>query len=291
MKRAKMEIHKLGERNLTVAFQDPFYTTTHLIFGDHRVYVCDTFLGPDSMKDIAKIIKENGHQDKPIVVFNSHADWDHVWGNCFFGDSMIISHRECRNRMIIEWKEELEKNREHQRGNVILARPTHVFDENYIFEDDGVEFFHSPGHTVDSSSCYDQREKILFVGDNVESDVPYVNLSDFDIYISTLESYLSRDWTHLVLGHDHVQTDDVLIRSNIEYLQQLSEWKVDLNSLTQKGLEVHLYTLSKLVKQIYVESVQKKAKPHYLEAISILEKMEPNDKIANYLNLYRKFAE
>ena len=35
---SKMELHRLGERNLTVAFQEPFYTTTHLIFGDHRIH-------------------------------------------------------------------------------------------------------------------------------------------------------------------------------------------------------------------------------------------------------------
>ena len=73
------------------------------------MYVCDTFLGPDSMKDIARIIKDNGHHEKPVVVFNSHADWDHVWGNCYFEDAMIISHRECRNRMIAEWEEELDQ--------------------------------------------------------------------------------------------------------------------------------------------------------------------------------------
>ena len=218
-----MELQWLGKRNLTVAFQEPFYTTTHLIFGDHRVYVCDTFLGPDSMKHIAKIINENGHKDKQIVVFNSHADWDHVWGNCYFEDAIILAHRECKTRMKTEWEEELKRNQEHQQGKVTMALPTTVFDTDYIFKDDGVEFFHSPGHTIDSSSCYDQREKILFVGDNVESDIPYVNNLDFDIYISSLENYLTREWTHLVPGHDPVQTDDILLGSNIEYLKHLQE--------------------------------------------------------------------
>jgi len=286
-----MELHWSGERNLTVAFQEPFYTTTHLIFGDHRVYVCDTFLGPDSMKDVAKIIKDNGHNEKPVVVFNSHADWDHMWGNCFFDDAMILSHRECRNRMAIEWDEELKKNQEHQRGKVVLARPTHVFDEKHIFEDDGIEFFHSPGHTVDSSSCYDQKDKVLFVGDNVESDLPYVNTLDFDIYISTLESYLARDWTYIVPGHDPVQTNDVLVRSNIDYLKCLIDWQVDLDILTQKGLDVHLYTLSKLAKKIVQSGIQSKAKSHYEEAIGVLERMESSEKTSNYLNEFRRVTE
>jgi len=190
--------------------------------------------------------------------------------------------------MIIEWEEELEKNREFQRGDVNLARPTYVFDEKYIFEDDGIEFFHSPGHTVDSSSCYDQKDKVLFVGDNVESDIPYVNTLDFDIYISTLENYLARDWTHLVPGHDPVQTDDTLVRSNIEYLKNLEEWNVDLKSLTQKGIDVHLYTLSKLAPQVIQSGIQKKAKSQYIDAIEVLKKMEPNEKVTKYENLFRK---
>ena len=286
-----MELHRLGERNLTIAFLEPFYTTVHLIFCDHRVYVCDTFLGPDSMKDIAKIIKDNGHQDKPIVVFNSHADWDHVWGNCFFEDAMILSHRECKTRMVAEWEDEMKKNQESQRGTVILTPPTTVFDTNYIFEDDGIEFFHTPGHTIDSSSCYDHREKILFVGDNVESNAPYVNSLDFDTYISTLEGYLARDWTHFIPGHDPVQTDDTLIRSNLDYLKLLREWKVDMNSLTQKGLDVHLYTLSKLVKKIITAGIQSEVESHYLEAIEILERMEPDEKVTTCLNLFRKIVE
>lgn len=290
-KRIKMELHWIGERNLTVAFQEPFYTTTHLIFGDHRVYVCDTFIGPDSMVEIARIIKENGHQDKPIVVFNSHADWDHVWGNCYFKGAMILSHRDCKTRMIIEWADELKKNQEFQRGTVILTPPTTVFDTNYIFEDDGVEFFHTPGHTIDSSSCYDHREKILFVGDNIESNAPYVNSLDFDTYISTLEDYLTREWTHIIPGHDPVQTDATLIQSNLNYLKHLSKWKVDMNSLTQKGLDVHLYTLSKLVEKIITVGIQKKVDAHYMEAIGVLEKMEPSEKSINYLKLFRRITD
>jgi len=201
---------------------------------------------------------------------------------------MILSHRATRTRMIKEWDDELKKNQEFQRGLVILTPPTTVFDTNYIFEDDRVEFFHTPGHTIDSSSCYDHREKILFVGDNIESNAPYVNSLDFDTYISTLEDYLTQEWTHIIPGHDPVQTDATLIQSNLEYLKLLRDWRLDLNDLTQQGLEVHLYTLSKLVNQIIATGIQNKVEFHYLEAIEVLESMEPDEKVINYLNLFRK---
>ena len=286
-----MELHKLGDRNLTVAFPEPFYTTIHLIFGDHRVYVCDTFLGPDSMKEITRIIKENGHQDKPVVVFNSHADWDHVWGNCYFEDAMILAHRECKTRMGEEWEEEMKKNYESQRGEVIQTLPTITFDTNYIFEDDGVEFFHSPGHTIDSASCYDQKDRILFVGDNIESNAPYVNSLDFDTYIATLENYLNRDWTHIIPGHDPPQSNDNLIRSNLNYLKLLKEWKVDLSDLTEAGLAVHFYTLSKLVEDIIETGANFVIKSHYKDAILKLEQMESTEKIQNYLVQFQRVTD
>ncbi len=282
-----MKFDRMG-RNLTVAFQDPFYTTTHLIFGEHRVYVCDSFLGPKSMEEIAKIIKDEGADDKPVVVFNSHADWDHIWGNCYFKDAMILGHEQCRVRINEEGEAELEKNGEHQQGEVILTPPTVVFEDKYIFEDDGMEFFYSPGHTFDSASCYDHREGVLFVGDNVESDIPCVTSLDIDTYINTLQSYLERDWEFLVLGHDPVQSDDKLIQDNLDYLRLLKDWKVDLDTLTQKALDVHLYVLSNLVDEIIETGVQHEAKDHYLNALSLLSGMEHNEKVTSHLEQLRR---
>ena len=286
-----MEIHKIGERNLTVAFLKPFYTTTHLIFGDDRVYVCDTFLGPQSMMRISDIIRENGHQDKPVIVFNSHADWDHIWGNCYFKDSIILGHKLCKMRFEKEGKDELNKHFEEQLGDVVLTPPNTLFGSNYFFEDDAIEFFHSPGHTIDSSSCYDHKDRILFVGDNVESDLPYVNSLDFNMYISTLEGYLHLDWTHLVTGHDTVQTDDTLVQSNLEYLRNLKEWKVNLDDLSQKGLNVHLYTLSKLVDELLKVGFENNVKSHYHDALMILEKREQSETVRHYMGLYRKILD
>ncbi|MFW9849907.1 MAG: MBL fold metallo-hydrolase [Candidatus Thorarchaeota archaeon] len=282
-----MEFKKMG-RSLAITFQDPFPTTTFLIFGENRVYVCDTFLGPKSMEKISNTIWERGADDKPIVVFNSHADWDHIWGNCYFKDSMILAHEKCKIRIQEEGPSDLEKNRMHIQGNVILTPPTVTFGTNYVFDDDEVEFFYSPGHTIDSSSCYDHTEKILFVGDNVESDIPYVNSLDIDTYISTMQGYLNRVWEYMVCGHDPVQIDEKLLKKNIEYLQQLKEWKVDFDKMTEKALHVHLYTLKILVDQILTKGIQQEVRPHYLEGLSILEEMELNEKVSEYIDQFRR---
>ncbi|MHA2425133.1 MAG: MBL fold metallo-hydrolase [Candidatus Thorarchaeota archaeon] len=287
---SKMEFDRMG-RNLAVIFQDPFPTTTHLIFGEHRVYVCDTFLGPKSMDKISDIIFEKGAADKPVVVFNSHADWDHIWGNCYFKDSMILAHEHCRIRIQEEGESGLEKNEIHKQGEVVITPPTVTFGTNYIFEDDEVEFFYSPGHTIDSASCYDHKEKILFVGDNVESDVPYVNSLDFDTYISTLEGYIERFWEYMVCGHDPVQSDDKLVKKNLEYLIQFKEWNVDLGSITPRAQHVHFHSLNNLVNEILQKGIQNEVRNHYLEAISILENKDSNEHVTEYLDQYKRVTE
>jgi len=137
-----MKTEKIGQRNITIIYEEPFRTTTHLILGDDRVYVCDTFIGPGSMNRVEKILKEEGAEGKPIVVFNSHADWDHIWGNCYYDDAYILAHRTGRERVLAEGETDLERNKDRMDGEVIITPPNLVFETSVTFADDEIEFFH-----------------------------------------------------------------------------------------------------------------------------------------------------
>lgn len=50
------------------------------------------------MEIVKEYIKAN-LPEKEILVFNSHADWDHIWGNCAFEGVTIIGHEKTRTRM------------------------------------------------------------------------------------------------------------------------------------------------------------------------------------------------
>ncbi len=286
-----MKIERNGQRNITFIFEEPFQTTTHVILGEHRVYVCDTFLGTDSMKKVEKVLHKEGVKGQEIVVFNSHADWDHIWGNCYFGNSPIIGHTSSRKRVAEEGEKLLEKWKDSKQGDVILTPPNLLFQHRLYFADDAVEFYHTPGHTIDSSSCYDQKDKVLFVGDNVESDVPYVNSLDFDTYIASLKGYLEKDWIALVPGHDPVQFDDRLVRSNMEYLEQFKSWAVEVKSLSEKALGVHLYVLANLVDQIIEKGADDRIRAHYVDALDVLKTMERTEATLRYIDRLTKIPE
>jgi len=200
------------------------------------------------------------------VVFNSHADYDNYWGNGAFKDALIIGHERCYQRIISEGEASLVKYADHQRGKIDLLPPTHAFQEILKFEDEEVSFFHTPGHTLDSSSCFDERDGVLFVGDNVESPIPYLNHANFDQYIRNLESYLKLDWKFLLTGHDPIMDTPELIKRNIDYLQRFRDWNLDIDSFSVAEIRRHEYNLKK-IKDELMKSEHKQAVLKHLEEL------------------------
>jgi len=219
------------------------------------------------MKLVQNKITEEGHANKPVVVFNSHADYDHYWGNGAFKDATIIGHERCKARILAEGEASLLKYADHQRGEIELIPPNRTFQETLRFEDDGVRFFHTPGHTLDSASCYDEQDKVLFVGDNVESPVPYLNHVNFDQYIQTLKSYLEYDWKLMIAGHDKPLKNSDLVKKNIDYLRNFRDWNLDLDAMSTQELHRHVDHNLHTIKDELMKSDQKQQLLNHLEKL------------------------
>ena len=213
------EVERVGSRGLLFTFcdLDGLPATVYLIEGQKHWFVVDTFLGPESMKPVREAM-ERKRLVKPVVVFNTHYHWDHVWGNCAFLNATIVSHRLTKEAMIFKAWAELAEYGRHQQGDVSIILPQLLFDERLAFEEDGVEFFHTPGHTQDSSSCYDRIDKVLLVGDNVELPLPYLYWNDLDRYLETLKSYLAVDVQRIIAGH-HIRVTLEIIKANMDYIR------------------------------------------------------------------------
>ena len=90
------------------------------------------------VNQILDYLKEQSILSKPFVVFNSHADYDHVWGNHVFKDSDIIAQELSPEIFQREGEEILEKYGEHKKGEVILTPPNKLFKDKIIFEDQSI---------------------------------------------------------------------------------------------------------------------------------------------------------
>ena len=223
MKNKKCIIEKVGSRGTLFTYSDleGLLTTVYLIECPGHVYVIDTFLGPGSMTPVLEHI-DKSCPGKPAVVFNTHYHWDQVWGNCAFPGAIVASHRLTRQKMAEAGQKELDAYGQYRRGEVRLVMPGLTFDSGLAFEDDGVEFFHSPGHTEDSSSCLDRVDGVLLVGDNVEMPLPFLNWDDLEAYRKTLEGYKQRNVSRIIAGHCLQVTTEVL-DANIRYLEDFQQ--------------------------------------------------------------------
>jgi cyclase len=262
-----MKIQRVETRGSLLTFDDPYLTNVYIIFGDEHTFVLDTFLGPDSMKYVIQEIKERDMEKLPIVVFNSHADYDHYWGNCAFVNADIVAQELCKKRIISESEEALIEHAKEKKGEVLIVPPNITFRETLRFENDELIFLYTPGHTIDSSSCYDKKDRVLFVGDNVESPLPYLNYPNFDQYIQTLESYLEYDSNLIISGHDPPMKNTDLIKRNVDYLHNFKEWKLDLRSMEPSELHRHIQHNLETIKIELMKSKHKQeALKHFEEA-------------------------
>lgn len=245
-----MNIQKINRNAAAFVFDniESYITNIFLIECEAKVFLIDTFCGPESMAPILNLL--NGKPDnKEIVVINTHFHWDHVWGNCSFKKNNIISHEMCRELLDKEWEAQVNKNGRYMTGLVEKHLPNITFSEKIIFHHEGIELFHSPGHTADSISVFDHNEKTLYVGDNMEKPIIYVESPDIDTYIHTLEGYLNYKPEKFVAGHTlHLTEEDLF--NTIEYLRGLQAGR-EMHFETEYARAIHTQNLCTINNNLY----------------------------------------
>jgi glyoxylase-like metal-dependent hydrolase (beta-lactamase superfamily II) len=231
------------------------------------------------MNEVLEFLRKKGFTSKPFVIFNSHHDYDHIWGNQCFKDSIILAHKLCREKIEEIGESDLKDYVDHKKGDVELTLPNVLFSKRVVFAEEGVEFFHSPGHTVDSSSCYDQIDEVLFVGDNIETPFPYLRKLNIKEYSDTLEDYIARKAIVILSGHDDLMFTDKLIRENLEYLKSFAPGKIDRTSFTKKHRGIHYTNLTTIGQLLSEEGKKKESILYYEEARILLDEAEQNPQV------------
>ena len=241
-----MLVRKVGKRGFVISFENDYIgdtTNIYVINTEETIFVCDTFLGPKSMDQVVNYEElKDAFTEKKIIVFNSHFDWDHVWGNNYFKDEMIISHEKCKENLIKYGEEGLEKHGEQKEGEVELVYPKITFSDKLVFEKEGVEFFHTPGHTSGSASCYDRKDQVLFVGDNLEKPIPYLNVAPIDEYLASLRKYSNFQVKTFIPGHGEIATLE-LLEKNLAYLEEVKTMDFKLVSYSEKKKKIHIQNM------------------------------------------------
>lgn len=237
-----VERKKIGKRGMIFQFNDQ--NLVYLIEGQEKLFLCDTHMGNESMDEIKDYIAENKLENKELIIFNSHSDYDHVWGNYSFKNNTIIGHESCRKRMQEKETIRLELLKEQIEEDVEIKLPTLTFAEKLVFEDERIEFIYAPGHTVCSSICFDRSDSVLYAGDLLEYPIPVLLYDNLEVFLESLELLKSFDAETIICSHSGI-VDEKLISSNIQYIRGVIEglepaltedWAKDRHNYNRKSL-------------------------------------------------------
>lgn len=220
-----MDINHIGSRGVMVTYQDLLFThfactsNVYLINQPGEMVIIDTFLGPRLMEKTFQALALDPSEVTRVI--NTHSDWDHIWGNSYFEKADLICHKNYNDLVLQPDSEDFAELARYARGHVVLTLPDYSFDSLLQLERLDVSIFYSPGHSADSISVYDERDRILIVGDNCEKPIPsYVTGFLLEQHLETLKGYLQLDFNYIVPGHGEIMTrEDLLV--NIQYLEDL----------------------------------------------------------------------
>jgi len=226
-----METTKISNRNImfTTKECEEYIVNMGLILGTKHNFIIDTGIGGDCAYAIKKHI---GNGPKPIIVINTHHDWDHAAGNWVFEGSTIIAHKLCYNIMDEMWDKMIEwakQNNKYTSGEVRKCLPNMLFEGSVHFPEDGISIFHTPGHTQDSISVYDSVDKILYTGDNFGikdgKAVYWGEKGDIAGFKRMIEIYKQYDFEVCVSGHSTPQSSEVIALLEAELAMKISNAK------------------------------------------------------------------
>lgn len=194
-----------------------------IILGETVSAVVDALIRPEDMVPVRELLDRHG---RPALIVNTHADWDHSWGNAAFPDTPIIAHRLCRAAMLTEGQRTLVKKQaeepERYRG-VTIVPPTITFAEFMDIDLGGLtlSIHHLPGHTADEAIVHLPETGFFFAGDAAEWPIPTTEAGPLGPWADALHMWAARGDVRTVVPSHGPIGDAQLLRDNAAYLDAL----------------------------------------------------------------------
>ncbi|HLZ57451.1 MAG TPA: MBL fold metallo-hydrolase [Ktedonosporobacter sp.] len=213
----------------TLAATDTFdgvEADAYVVITDRYVIVCDTLFCPE---DMAVVMDEVRHEltGRQLLVINSHADWDHAWGNNYFSAfTPIIGHDFTRIRLLSE--EAQGQLQDYQRRsplfqNVVLTPPTITFSRALTLYggDLTLKLLKAPGHTSDHIAIWLPESRLVLAFDAAEYPLPLLESArSVQMMLSTLQRFLLLQPERILCSHGKT-TSITTVQANLDYLREI----------------------------------------------------------------------
>ena len=206
-------------------------THAGILVGEDSVLVIDSLRVPSFARELISDVKLI--TNKPIkYVIDTHAHWDHSWGNEEFPEATIIGHDNCYSEMVdVEYTEQW-------RSQIITsgdpwaeeAKLVNVTPPNLTFESKMSLYFGGrelrllylgKAHTSGDIYIHVPSEKLLFTGDVIQDRrVPYLGDSYPGDWPETDKQISSIPIDRFISGHGPIGTHQDLLEA-CDFIYQL----------------------------------------------------------------------
>jgi glyoxylase-like metal-dependent hydrolase (beta-lactamase superfamily II) len=207
---------------------------TFALISARYLVIIDTMVSEDTMLAGIRLLADQGLLDRPLLVLNTHGDWDHVCGNGIFCredapyPAPVIGSEVAAELMLSpDASNFLDALKAEHLGEFDTANiwpPTIRFRE-YLEIDCGdlsLEFVPTPGHRPGHYAIWVPELRLLFAGDAAESPLPFVEEPDsVPVLRASFERMLELDPGVVLYCHAPGRSDAGVIRENIAYFDEL----------------------------------------------------------------------
>src|SRR5262245_32646968 len=208
---------------------------TFIVVSERYVVLIDTLINTRTAAALLEIAREHlaGRQ---LLAVNTHADWDHVWGNhVFAGPSAlvgapIIASRQCAERLRSEAAQhKLADMRASEPGrfdDVALTPPSVLFEQLLVIDggDLTLELFATPGHKPDHIAVYIPEIRTLLPGDAAELPFPFVeSAATLPAMRDSLARMAALNAETALYCHAPVDSGPALLQRNMAYFDTIEQ--------------------------------------------------------------------
>ncbi|MEP7289464.1 MAG: MBL fold metallo-hydrolase [Chloroflexota bacterium] len=208
----------------------------YIVVSDRYVVLVDTMISPQTAMVMLELAGQYAGNGRQLLVINTHADYDHCWGNQLFVGhkaaypAPIIAMRRCAERFYTPEAHEVLIRMQHEApevyGDVVLVPPTILFDDHLTIEggDLTLRLFATPGHQTDHISIVIPEISTLLAGDAAELPFPFalssMTLAQMRASLAQLAAFNA---TTVLYCHAPVTAGPELLQQNIAYFNLLEQ--------------------------------------------------------------------
>jgi len=200
----------------------------YIVITDRHVIVLDTLLCPEDVSIMMQSVK-NDLRGRSLLCIDSHADWDHAWGNCYFtgeNSAPIIAHDHCLIRL--QSTEAYNELLDFQQlsstfKNVFLLPPSITFNQHFTIHDSNltIELLHAPGHHLDQIVAWIPELRLLLAFDAVEKPLPIIEgVNCVPHMFTTLEHLIALEPQRVLCSHGKTTSPDQ-VKQNLAYIREI----------------------------------------------------------------------